>query len=92
MEHKAERDEARAERYDIKSAKAIETGKALQKPIDDMHGDIAFFTQPNINSSASRAFSNKRDRMFAAWEKVLRYSGNLNTMPSVQKSQKRQLI
>lgn len=32
-----------------------------------MHGDIAFFTQPNINSSAGRAFANKR--MFAAYER-----------------------
>lgn len=69
MERKAERAEARAERYDMRSTKAIETGKALQKPIDDMHGDIAFFTQPNINSSAGRAFTNHRNRMFAAWEK-----------------------
>lgn len=69
MTRKAERAEDRAERYDIKSVKAIETGKALQKPIDDMHGDIAFFTQPNINSSAGRAFTNKRNQMFAAWEK-----------------------
>lgn len=69
MERKAERAEARAERYDMRSTKALENGKALQKPIDDRHGDIAFFTQPNINSSAGRAFTNRRNRMFAAWEK-----------------------
>ena len=34
-----------------------------------MRGDVAFFTQPNINSSAGRAFSNRRNKMFAAWEK-----------------------
>ena len=33
-----------------------------------MRGDIAFFTQPNINSSAGRAFTRQRDRMFAAYE------------------------
>ena len=33
-----------------------------------MHGDIAFFTQPNINSSAGRAFTRRRERMFAAYE------------------------
>ncbi len=69
MERKAERAEARAERYEVKSANAVENAKALQKPINDMHGDIAFFTQPNINSSAGRAFTRKRDKMFAAWDK-----------------------
>lgn len=69
MERKAERAEARAERYDYKSERAVETGKSLQKPINDMHGDIAFFTQPNINSSAGRAFTRRRERMFAAYER-----------------------
>lgn len=69
MERKAERAEARAARYEEKSEKAMERGEILQKPINDMHGDIAFFTQPNINSSAGRAFTNRRNRMFAAWEK-----------------------
>ena len=69
MERKAERAEARAERYDTRSSNAATRGEALQKPINDMHGDIAFFTQPNINSSAGRAFANKRNRMFAAYER-----------------------
>ena len=69
MERKAERAESRAERYDYKSERAAETGKSLQKPINDMHGDIAFFTQPNINSSAGRAFTRRRERMFSAYEK-----------------------
>ncbi len=69
MEQKAERAEARADRYDNRSDKAIERGKQLQKPINDMHGDISFFTQPNINTSAGRAFTNRRNRMFAAYER-----------------------
>lgn len=69
MERKAERAEARAERYDARSSNAATRGEALQKPINDMHGDIAFFTQPNINSSAGRAFANRRNRMFNAFEK-----------------------
>lgn len=69
MERKAERAEARAERYDARSSNAATRGEALQKPINDMHGDIAFFTQPNINSSAGRAFTNRRNRMFNAFEK-----------------------
>ena len=69
MERKAERAEARAERYEIRADKAQERGEALQKPIEEMRGDIAFFTQPNINSSAGRAFTNRRNRMFEAWER-----------------------
>lgn len=69
MERKAEKAEVRAERYDCKSEKAQDRGEALQKPINDMHGDISFFTQPNINSSAGRAFTNRRNRMFAAYDK-----------------------
>lgn len=69
MERKAERAEARAERYDSRSAAAENRAENLQKPINDMRGDIAFFTQPNINSSAGRAFSRQRDRMFAAYER-----------------------
>jgi len=69
QERKAERAEARAERMEYRSDKAAAEGKRLQKPIDDMHGDIAFFTQPNINSSAGRAFTNRRNKMWAAWER-----------------------
>lgn len=69
MERKAERAEARAARYDEKSGKAVERAEILQKPISDMHGDIAFFTQPNINTSAGRAFARRREKIWAAWER-----------------------
>lgn len=69
MKRKAERAETRADRYDYKAERACDKAKALQKPIKDMRGDIAFFTQPNINSSSGRAFTNRRNKMFAAWEK-----------------------
>lgn len=69
QQRKAERAEARAERYEARADKAEDRAEALQKPINDMHGDIAFFTQPNINTSAGRAFTNRRTAMFAAYEK-----------------------
>ena len=69
MSRKAERAEARADRYSELSDKAISRARDLQKPINDMRGDVAFFTQPNINSSAGRAFTNRRNRMFDAYEK-----------------------
>jgi len=69
QQRKAERAEARAERFDIAAYRALDRANALQKPIADMRGDIAFFTQPNINTSAGRAFTRQRDRMFAAFER-----------------------
>ena len=69
QERKADRAERRADRMDARSEKAAAEGERLQKPIEDMHGDIAFFTQPNINSSAGRAFTNRRNKMWAAWER-----------------------
>ena len=69
QERKEERAERRAERYEYKSERAYQEGKKLQAPIDRMHGDIAFFTQPNINTSAGRAFTRQRNRMWDAWER-----------------------
>ena len=69
MERKAERAEARAERYDNKAVSAESRAAALQKPINNMHGDISFFTQPNINTATGRAFTRKRDKMWAAYER-----------------------
>lgn len=69
MNIKAAKAERRAERYEYKAGKAVETGKQLQSPIDQMHGDISFFTQPNISTASGRAFTNRRNRMFAAWER-----------------------
>lgn len=69
MERKAARAEERAERMDARSDAAEQRGEALQKPINDMHGDIAFFTQPNINTSAGRTFTNRRRKMFAAFDR-----------------------
>lgn len=68
QERKAEKAEHRAERFEASADRAAARGEALQKPINDMHGDVAFFTQPNINSSAGRAFTRQRERMFAAYE------------------------
>lgn len=68
QERKAEKAERRAERFECAADAAAARGEQLQKPISDMRGDIAFFTQPNINSGAGRAFTRQRERMFAAYE------------------------
>lgn len=68
QERKAARAERRADRFEAAADRAYERGTQLQKPITDHRGDIAFFTQPNINTSAGRAFTRQRDRMFSAFE------------------------
>lgn len=69
MERKAERAERRADCYENRADAAERRGEALQKPINDMRGDIAFFTQPNINSSSGRVFTRRRKKMFESFEK-----------------------
>lgn len=69
QQRKVERAERRADRLDHAADSALARCEQLQKPINDMHGDVAFFTQPNINTSAGRAFTRRRDRMFAAYER-----------------------
>lgn len=69
MADKAARAERRADRYDARAEAATRRGEALQQPINHMRGDVAFFTQPNINTSAGRAFTKQRDRMWQAFER-----------------------
>lgn len=63
VERQSERAEARAERYESYSENAEKRAESLQKPINDMRGDIAFFTQPNISTSSGKAFTRRRERM-----------------------------
>lgn len=69
MERKAARAEERAERMDARVHAAEQRGEQLQKPINARRGDIAFFTQPNINTSSGRTFTRQREKMFAAFER-----------------------
>ena len=70
VERQTERAERRAERYEQYAENAAQRGAALQRPINQMHGDIAFFTQPIIAGHAgSQAFARRREKMFAQYEK-----------------------
>lgn len=69
QERKAERAEHRAERFEIKADAEEKRGEALQAPINRVHGDTAFFTQPNINTTAGRAFTRQREKMWEAFRK-----------------------
>lgn len=69
VEQQAERAEARADRLEGYAENAAERAKQLRKPMEDMRGDIAFFTQPNISSAGGRAFTRSRERIFERYEK-----------------------
>lgn len=70
VERQEERAERRAERYEQYAENAVRRGEALQQPLNQMHGDIAFFTQPIIaGHTGSQAFARRREKMFAQYEK-----------------------
>jgi len=69
QERKADRAEARAERFDTYATNAAKRAKSLQAEFNKYRGDIAFLTQPNINSSKGRAFTNQRNKIIARYEK-----------------------
>lgn len=70
VERQEERAERRAERYEQYAENAVRRGEALQQPLNQMHGDIAFFTQPIIADHAgSQVFARRREKMFAQYEK-----------------------
>ena len=69
MAIKAEKAERRADRFEHRAEAAEKRGEALQAPINRFHGDIAVHTQPNINTSAGRAFTRQRERMWQAFER-----------------------
>lgn len=69
LEQKAERAEARAERYEEYSENATKRGERMQSELNSYSGDIAFFTQPNINSSGGRAFTNFREKLYNRYAK-----------------------
>ena len=64
-----ERAERRAERFDGHAEKAEDRAEALQRPMTEHRGDIAFFTQPNIDSCGGRSFTKYRERVYAEFEK-----------------------
>ena len=64
LERQSERAEARAERYEEYSANAVGRGEQLQSELNSFRGDNSFFTQPNINSSGGRRFTNYRQKLF----------------------------
>lgn len=69
VERQVEKAESNAERYEFKANKAIQTAEVLQADWKEARQDWSFVTQPNINSSRGRAFSNQRQRILDRFTK-----------------------
>jgi hypothetical protein len=69
LERQTERAEARADRYDGYAENAEKRGVQLQSGFNKFRGDISFLTQPNINSSSGRAFTNYRNGLYERYNK-----------------------
>lgn len=69
VERQAERAEHRAERFEGYADNADKRREKLQSDFNSHRGDIAFLTQPNINSSGGRAFTNYRNRIMDRYNK-----------------------
>lgn len=69
VERKTERAEARAERMEHRADKAVQTAEQLQAGWNEASKDWSYVTQPNINSSRGRAFSNQRQRLIDRYQK-----------------------
>ena len=70
LERKAEKAEARADRYEGYAANAEQRGAAMTAPLEHMRGDIAFFTQPIIAGHAgSQAFARARQRLYDKYDR-----------------------
>ena len=60
---KTKKAEHRAERYSQYSANAMDKGNNMQSEFKSYRDDIAFLTQPNINTSAGRSFTRQREKI-----------------------------
>lgn len=69
LERKAEKAERRADRYEYKAGKAEDRAEGLQSGLNSFRGDNTFFTQPNINSSGGKSFTNYRNKLYERYNK-----------------------
>lgn len=70
LERKAERAEARADRYEEYSSNAEKRAETLQSDFNKYRQDIAWLTQPIIaGHSGSRAFANHRNKVMKRFER-----------------------
>jgi hypothetical protein len=63
QERKAEKAEARAERYETYADNAEKRAEGMQAEFNENSKDWSWLTQPNVNSSRGRSFTNQRNKI-----------------------------
>jgi hypothetical protein len=66
---KIKKAERRIVKYESYYQNALKRADNLQSEFRSHHGDISYFTQPNINSSKGRAFTRQRERVCNRYRK-----------------------
>lgn len=69
VERKAEKAEARADRFEEYAGNAEKRAEGLQSEFNELRGDWSWITQPNINSSAGRSFTRQREKIMARYDR-----------------------
>lgn len=69
QETKQDKAERRADRMETHATNATKRAEGMQSEANSFHGDISFWTQPNINSSGGRSFTNYRKRIMDRYAK-----------------------
>jgi len=69
QEHKTERAEVRADRYEQYAVNAGNKAKSMQAEFNECRKDLSWLTQPNINSSSGRAFTNRKNKIVERYGK-----------------------
>ena len=69
VERTQDRATARAERYEQYAENADKRAENLQSDFERCRQDWSWLTQPNMNTSSGRAFTNQRERIIARFEK-----------------------
>jgi hypothetical protein len=80
QERKAQRLENKADRFETRAEKRDTTAKSLQSEFNKMRGDWSWLTQPNINSSSGRSFTNQRNKIYDRYDKGMRLSINADKL------------
>lgn len=69
LNKKVEKAEHKIKRYESYSDNAEKRAKNMQSEFNNYRNDIAFLTQPNINSSAGRSFTRQREKIINRYNK-----------------------
>jgi hypothetical protein len=72
MNRQQNRAEYKADRLEVRSAKAEQRAEALQAEFNKYRKDWSWLTQPNVNSSGGRRFSRQREGVMNRYDKGMR--------------------